>query len=99
DGSVDSSAKVVGGLDAAGFFKFIATGFTFSSPKIKIKLTAPPTSGGTPAVTQEAAAPAAAPAAKAPAKVAIKSISCVKGKVVKKVSGSNPKCPAGFKQK
>ena len=95
DGSVDSSAKVVGGLDASGFFKFSATGFTFSSPKIKIKLTAPPTSGGTPAVTQEAAAPAA----KAPAKVAIKSISCVKGKIVKKVSGSNPKCPAGFKKK
>jgi len=95
DGSVDSSAKVVGGLDASGFFKFSATGFTFSSPKIKIKLTAPPTSGGTPAVTQEAAAPAA----KAPAKVVIKSISCVKGKVVKKVSGSNPKCPAGFKKK
>ena len=95
DGTVDSSAKVVGGLDASGFFKFSATGFTFSSPKIKIKLTAPPTSGGTPAVTQEAAAPAV----KAPAKVAIKSISCVKGKIVKKVSGSNPKCPAGFKKK
>jgi hypothetical protein len=95
DGSVDNSAKVVGGLDTSGFFKFSATGFTFSSPKIKIKLTAPPTTGGTPAVTQEAAAPAA----KAPAKVVIKSISCVKGKVVKKVSGSNPKCPAGFKQK
>ena len=100
DGSVDSSAKVVGGLDASGFFKFSATGFTFSSPKIKIKLTAPPTTGGTPAVTQEAAAPAEkAPAAKAPAKVTIKSISCVKGKIVKKVSGSNPKCPAGFKKK
>ena len=99
DGTVDSSAKVVGGLDASGFFKFSATGFTFSSPKIKIKLTAPPTTGGTPAVTQEAAAPAAAPAAKAPAKVVVKSISCVKGKIVKKVSGSNPKCPAGFKKK
>jgi hypothetical protein len=99
DGTVDSSAKVVGGLDSTGFFKFSATGFTFSAPKIKIKLTAPPTSGGTPAVTQEAAPPAAAPAAKAPAKVVIKSISCVKGKVVKKVSGSNPKCPAGFKKK
>jgi hypothetical protein len=100
DGTVDSSAKVVGGLDSSGFFKFSATGFTFSAPKIKIKLTAPPTSGGTPAVTQEATAPAAkAPAAKAPAKVTIKSISCVKGKIVKKVSGSNPKCPAGFKKK
>ncbi len=95
DGSVDSSAKVVGGLDTSGFFKFSATGFTFSSPKIKIKLTAPPTTGGTPAVTQEVAAPAA----KAPAKVVIKSISCAKGKIVKKVSGSNPKCPAGFKKK
>jgi hypothetical protein len=68
DGTVDSSAKVVGGLDSSGFFKFSATGFTFSAPKIKIKVT-------------------------------IKSISCAKGKIVKKVSGSNPKCPAGFKKK
>jgi ABC-type branched-subunit amino acid transport system substrate-binding protein len=33
------------------------------------------------------------------AKAFKRSISCVKGKVVKVITGSNPKCPAGFKQK
>jgi hypothetical protein len=28
-----------------------------------------------------------------------KSISCIKGKTLKKVSGSNPKCPKGYKIK
>ena len=32
-------------------------------------------------------------------KVITKSISCVKGKVTRKISGTNPKCPAGFKKK
>jgi len=27
------------------------------------------------------------------------SITCTKGKMVKKVSGANPKCPAGYKKK
>ena len=40
----------------------------------------------------------AAPAAK-PAKATVKTISCVKGKITKKVTGANPKCPAGFKKK
>jgi hypothetical protein len=29
----------------------------------------------------------------------IKTISCVKGKTTKKVSGLTPKCPSGFKKK
>jgi hypothetical protein len=28
-----------------------------------------------------------------------KSITCVKGKVMRKVVGTNPKCPSGFKKK
>jgi hypothetical protein len=28
-----------------------------------------------------------------------KSITCVKGKLKKKVSGTNPKCPKGYKKK
>jgi hypothetical protein len=27
------------------------------------------------------------------------SITCTKGKMVKKVTGANPKCPAGYKKK
>ena len=31
--------------------------------------------------------------------IALKSITCVKGKITKKVSAAKPKCPAGYKQK
>lgn len=93
DGTLDNSVKVTGALNAStGLYEFSAVGFTFSSPKIKIKLSAPPTKDGTPTVTQTA------PAAK-PAKATVKTISCVKGKITKKVTGANPKCPAGFKKK
>lgn len=93
DGTLDNSVKVTGALNSStGLYEFSAIGFTFSSPKIKIKLSAPPTKDGTPTVTQ------AAPAAK-PATATVKTISCVKGKITKKVTGANPKCPAGFKKK
>ena len=54
-----------------------------------------------------AAAAAAAAAATAPSKVAEekvvtnkkKTISCSKGKVTKKVTAVNPKCPTGYKKK
>ena len=94
DGTLDNSVKVTGALNSStGLYEFTAIGFTFSSPKIKIKLSAPPTKDGTPTVTQ------AAPATKAAPKATVKSITCVKGKVTKKVTGPAPKCPSGYKQK
>ena len=45
------------------------------------------------ATTTKAAAPAEVK------KIATKSISCVKGKIIRKITGTNPKCPAGFKKK
>jgi len=63
--------------------------FTFSSPKINIKFE-------TPATTQ----PLINPPQPAPIKkVATKTISCVKGKTVKRITGISPRCPAGFKKK
>jgi len=64
-----------------------AQNFTFSSPVIKVKL------------TQEKKLAKAAATTKTQKKVVTKSISCVKGKVIRKVFGTNPKCPAGFKQR
>jgi len=89
------------------FYHFHIGGFTFSSPKIKIKLIAPPTSGGTPEVTPTvepkesevkpaAAAQAVIPIAVSPKKV---TITCVKGKSIKKISAVSPKCPSGYKKK
>ena len=72
-----------------------AEGFTYSSPTLKVKLvqnkkieTAPTASSGTQST-----------AAAAPKAVVKKSITCIKGKLIRKVSGTNPKCPTGFKKK
>ena len=89
-----------------------AENFTYSSPTLRIKLnqTSSATSQSTgtgevkkdpPAsevkevkeVKEVAAAKPAAPVAK---KI---TITCAKGKLIKKVSGTTPKCPTGFKKK
>jgi hypothetical protein len=78
-----------------------AEGFTFSSPTLKVKLVQPE-AVKTEAVKTEAVKTEVAKTevAAAPKKVvAIKVISCAKGKINKKVSGTNPKCPAGYKKK
>ena len=73
-----------------------AEGFTFSAPTLKVKLVQPEAVKTEVAKTEVAKTEVAA----APKKVvAIKVISCAKGKITKKVSGTNPKCPAGYKKK
>ena len=49
-----------------------------------------------PAVKEVKEVAAAKPAAAVAKKI---TITCAKGKLVKKVSGTTPKCPAGFKKK
>jgi hypothetical protein len=66
------------------------------------KLAAPtPTPTPTPVVTATpTATPSATPAATATkAVVKATTITCVKGKLTKKVTAINPKCPAGYKKK
>ena len=65
-----------------------AYGFHYSSPQVKIKF---PQS----AFIQPAPPPGPPPKQVAPQKT----ISCIRGKVVKKVTGSAPKCPSGYKIK
>jgi len=86
-----------------------AENFTFSSPTLRIKLnqtsSAVSQSTGTTEVKKESPAPEAkevkeVAAAKPAAAVAKKiTITCTKGKLIKKLSGTNPKCPVGFKKK
>jgi len=85
--------------EEGGWLRLKARGFTFSSPTLKIKLTqnspaAPtqPAKNESASSTTESKASAAAPAKKI-------SITCIKGKVVRKISGTAPKCPTGFKKK
>lgn len=67
-----------------GWLTLSANGFTFSSPMVRVKL------------SQEAeVAPVVAAKPIVPKK---STISCVKGKTIKKVSGVKPKCPTGFKK-
>jgi hypothetical protein len=77
-----------------------AEGFTFSSPTLKVKLVqdtpAPPESKPQESAPSATTSKAASTAKISPAK---KSITCVKGKITRKVTGTNPKCPTGFKKK
>ena len=73
-----------------------AEGFTFSSPTLKVKLVQEKKIDSTPTATTSNASQSAAPAPKV---ATSKSITCVKGKITRKISGSNPKCPSGYKKK
>ena len=83
-------------LKSSGDWVYLeAKNFTFSSPTLKIKLnqsTASTSSSSSNSSSVKSAAPTKALAPKI-------SITCVKGKLTKKVSGTAPKCPAGFKKK
>ncbi len=107
DGGAPSVVAVAGKLDGQDYV-VITSGFHYSSPKLSIKLSSVPGQPATiapsaaPVVTPTpiASAPAATVAPKAPSKPAtLKTITCVKGSLSKKVTGAKPTCPAGFKQK
>lgn len=79
-----------------GWFRLGAYGFTFSQPKLRVKLTqerAPESSAPAPVAvsSQVTVTPA-----KMPAKII--TIKCVKGKSTKVVTSSAPKCPTGYKK-
>ncbi len=97
--------------DAARQWLYLsAKNFTFSSPTIKVKLVqdkplvevkeVSPVVPEKVSPKQESAATNTTTAAPVEVKkIIIKSISCAKGKIIRKISGTNPKCPAGFKKK
>ena len=85
-----------------GWVNFVASGFTFSAPTIKVKYVAPKTDvTPTPTPTPSASPTVTASATPKPTVAPIKkiTITCVKGKVVKKVTAVKPVCPTGYKKK
>ena len=95
-------------LNQIGKWVFLnAENFTFSSPTLRIKLnqtsSAARQSTGTTEVKKESPAPEAKEvkevAAAKPAAAKKITITCTKGKLIKKLSGTNPKCPVGYKKK
>jgi hypothetical protein len=73
-----------------GWLYMSANGFTYSAPTVKIKL------------SQEAevvATPTPTPSVSTKAPVKAVTITCIKGKMTKKVTAAKPKCPTGYKKK
>lgn len=100
DGSTQNVAtEVVNEKD--GWLTLSAKNFTFSSPTIRIKLTQE--AAVVPVVKPVPVAPSTSPAVvvakPAPKAPVNKVIACYKGKIIKKVTGASPKCPAGYKKK
>ncbi|MEN9324367.1 MAG: hypothetical protein RL414_121, partial [Actinomycetota bacterium] len=86
DGSPQVATVIVS--ESNGWLRLRADNFEFSSPTVKVKLSqeAEPKVE----VTQN---PVVTPISKKT------TITCTKGKLVKKVSAINPKCPSGYKKK
>ncbi len=102
DGTVTAISTAV--TRENGYISFSANGFHFSSPKVILKAEVPaPTPSPTPTPTPTATPTASAsPTATAnPTTAAQKkiTITCVKGKAIKKVTGLKPACPKGYKKK
>jgi len=101
DGGQQSIASTVVS-EKNGWLHLSARNFTFSSPTLKVKLTqkvALPTPNAT-STANNPALPAEPIAAASPLRpVKTSTLTCSKGKIIKKVTGNNPRCPIGFKRK
>ena len=111
--SADGTSKIATTIltEKDGWLFFSAKGFTFSDPTIQVKLfqdvvevaptpTPTPTVTATPTPTPSATlAPTPTPSATKAAVVKKITITCVKGKLIKKVTAIKPTCPSGYKRK
>ena len=77
-------------MEKDGWLSLAAYGFTFSSPKISVKLNQAPEEAPAKVIS-------AAPTNPVLKKPASKTISCLRGSSKKIVKGVNPKCPKGYK--
>ena len=81
-----------------GFIKLSANGFQYSQPTIRVKLTQEKVVE--PVVTTTTVAePVKQAVAKKVVKKIVKTITCSKGKLTRKLSGTAPKCPTGYRVK
>ena len=98
EGSNDVATTIANEKD--GWLYLTANNFQFSSPIIQVKLSQ---DAPAPAVTPSPASsesPVPAPVgSKAPAAAKKLTITCVKGKTTKAVTGVKPVCPTGYKKK
>lgn len=100
DGESKNATTLV--TERNNWLRLSAKGFTYSAPTLKVKLSqtaAAPAPIATPSPTPTSEQVATPLPTTKPAPVKKKTISCVKGKTVKKVIAVNPKCPVGYKKK
>jgi hypothetical protein len=84
--------------ESNGFIKLSANGFQYSQPTIQVKLTQEKVIE--PVVTATTVTePVKQAVAKKDVKKVVKTITCAKGKLTRKVSGTAPKCPTGYRTK
>lgn len=97
DGTSKVATTAIGEKD--GFIGFQATGFTFSKNNIKVMIEQPKPVTPSPTVTKPAT-PKQIPitGGASPTKKNV-TIGCIKGKIQKKITGVQPKCPTGYKKK
>jgi hypothetical protein len=79
---------------SSGFYYFNISGFGFSAPTIRVKLAQ--NSGSPTPNLAEGKDPNTTPQNSSAKK---STITCVKGKLTKKVTAVKPKCPVGYKKK
>lgn len=89
------STKYIPGTDTVEIRGY---GYHFSTTTIRIKFQQPPVVTPLPAPTPSTTTNTST---LTPAKPIVKTtvITCIKGKIIKKISGVNPKCPLGYKKK
>jgi hypothetical protein len=93
DGTTQTATYTVNESD--GWLSLSANGFTYSAPTIQVKLSQAQPPAPTPSVTPE---PEMTTQAAPKPQVKKVTITCKKGKLVKRVTSTNPKCPKGYKK-
>jgi hypothetical protein len=94
DGSIQVSTSVF--KVSNGLITFQVSGFSYSYHRIRVKLTKPE-SGALTNPSKQSVVPSDSSGLKPSVKT--RTITCIKGKLTKKVTAVNPKCPAGYKKK
>ncbi|CAN2217615.1 hypothetical protein MCEMRE182_01134 [Candidatus Nanopelagicaceae bacterium] len=97
DGSDVQGVEVIAGKFSNGMFYLNHSNFHYSSPHISLKLSTDKKSELTPSVSPSPI-PSVAPSAAAMQKSPMRSITCQKGKLKKKITSLSPKCPTGYKK-
>ena len=102
-GGLESTVQTTFFNDDGKWVRFGAYDFTFSIPKLRIKLFEKPTTESVKDSLEKkdvnGEVMAAEKEAQTKAMAKKKTITCIKGKLTKKVTGLTPKCPTGYKKK